>query len=152
MPEKPVSGRRRLHMLSAGLRAGTGCRAPSRLGAPEPAWHQSCLQLVSLRCLPVAARKHTTHSTYLKLHKFAACESCHGHSMAKLESRAAVCRQKGLSSIGSTSSSNCHGIAERPCTCHLAADLQCLPAQVSKMLLNVAIAVGKHLLRGDRGY
>ena len=50
-------------MQSVGLREGRGCRAPSCQGAPEPAWRQSCLQLVSLRRLPVAAQVYTTHST-----------------------------------------------------------------------------------------
>ena len=86
-------------MQSAGRRARKGCRAPSRRGAPKPAWRQSCPPLVSLRCLPVAAQRYTTHSTHLKLHQYAAYESCHGYSVAELSRAAALCMQNFVSSL-----------------------------------------------------
>ena len=86
-------------MQSVGRRAGRGCQAPSRPGAPEPVWRQSCPLLVSLRCLPVAAQMYTTHSSHLKLHLYAAYESCHGHSIAQHERTAAVCTQNLVSSL-----------------------------------------------------
>ena len=61
---------------------------------------------------------------YLQLHGHAAYESCHGHSMTRVESTAAVCMQILVSLTHCEAEIPCLlGFAERQCTCHLAADL-----------------------------